>query len=207
MQKLIAALMQGAPKTGLANIQYHSFHDTVKIGAGTQSGTVDTFQQGVNSPNGGAWAVGNKTLADTNFEGHGRMPDKQRFTIGAFRFLVRSMNKQTSAADLNWLLSTLTFEFWHKGRPIFGPMLAILFGAGAGITGFAATTTAAENLTAANNGSTSPRDVNSFADNPITLEPGDAIKLVLNWSTAIPFGTTNNVFIQPIMEGVLAKEI
>jgi len=207
MRKLMDALLQGAPKTGLANVQYHAYHDTVKIGAGVQAGTVETFVQGVNTPNGGVWAAGNKTIADTNFEGSGRMPDKQRFIIGAFRFIVRSMNKQTSAADLNWLMSTLTFEFWLKGRPVFGPVLAILFGAGAGLTGFAATTTAAENLTAVNNGSPSPRDVNSFADNPIILEPGDPFKLVLNWSAAIPFGTTNNVFLQPVMEGVLAKEI
>jgi|SRR6266481_2732883 len=154
-------------------------YDSVSFAAGAAFAAQTMFQ----SPRG----QNGKTLAQTNMTGPGFLPNPQRLILRALRCFIAN---STAPVDMFNLMQNVSIQLILGTKPYFLGFLGLLTaGCGAMVTAAAQVGTAPAGtapLFSTSNGLPDQRNVLAL-NQPITIEQGETIQVILNPDTAFNF--------------------
>jgi hypothetical protein len=152
---------------------------------------------------------GSKTRQDTNMTQVQQLPNPQHFNCTSLQFYFSS---RMNAVDTGTFLDTYYCEFWI-GDKIYAQGPLSKFPAGAGLSGFAATTASTTTITAMSNGFPSPVAVVDFrmGNNPIghhILQGQNfQVKVLTNAGFSLAAGPAIGLNLLVVLEGVLSRSV
>lgn len=188
MAKLVMKTPTGTKKVGLYDVRPYWLYDRETIRNG------DTEKYFFQSPEG-------KTIADTNLKQFSTIQYGWQFELHAIRVIP---NTKVSIADAENLFANTALTLFKEGDVEVFSAPALIFSAGAGLTGAVSTTATDTTIDIVSNGLPTPSAVLRLPV-PLLIQGGETFNIRLAFQPAVSLSADSKVYI--VLDGILKRPV